>query len=440
MQQLKGFMMVSFLILFSLPSHAQQIIQVLPTPPNPSECDSVQVAIQGNLPQNNSIQNTQIQQSGNSVEIILQYGQGGSPIPFPSFFENVGLAPLPQGQNQISVILKNSNGFNADNNSSTIQVSSLNLTSGFTIPRDTICERSMLPITDTSNGANQYQWLDNGSMFDSVASPTYQAVNPGPRTIQQVVVNGVCSDTMAKQLEVLISPEAEITTNTDTQQICENEVDTLTINNGYDYYKWQKDGSVIAGQNSSSLPVSEGGLYQVNTRTSKGCSDKDSLFVEETPTTTPSITKTDSLLASSPAKSYQWLLDGEPIDGATNSEYVAQESGKFKVVTFTENGCSDTSAPATITSTKTPLSTVNQELITYPSPAQDVIHYSLKTANQAQNLTISLHDLNGRVIWEQRLSSSSQEGTIAVDGLANGLYLLQLQTDNATITKKVVIE
>jgi hypothetical protein len=441
MQQFRVFLLVSFSMFLFLPSHAQQILQSVTTPLSPTECDSVQVTIQGQLPQNNEIKKRQIQQSGNSTEIILTYGPGStSPLPVPTFFETINLAPLPAGQNQISVILQDGNGINADNTSRSIQVSPLNLTSGFTLPRDTICEQTTLPITDTSSNADQYIWKDNGMNFDTVASPAYQAADTGKHTIQQIVVNGVCKDTMAKRVAVLTKPVAELGTNKDTLQICENDVDTLAINDGYDQYKWQRNGSVLTGQNSARLPVSDGGLYQVNTRTSNGCRDSDSLFVEEITTTTPSITKTDSVLSSSPATSYQWLRDGNPISGATNSEYIAQQSGAYRVVTFAQSGCSDTSAPTTVVLTGIRDQQSDKKLVTYPSPAQEMLHYKLETIDQQQNVFLSLHDLNGRTVREQHLSLSSQKGIIEVDALANGLYLLQLQTDKATITKKVVIE
>ncbi len=441
MQQRRGFVLVSFLMFFILPTYGQQILQSVTTPLSPTECDSVQVAVQGELPQNNEIKKRQIQQTGNSTEIILTYGQGSSsPLPVPTFLENINLAPLPAGQNQINIILQDGNGINADNTSNTVQVSPLNLTSGFTIPRDTICEQTTLPITDTSSNANQYIWQDNGVSFDSVASPAYQAADTGKHTIQQIVVNGVCKDTMSKRVEVLKKPVAKLGNNTDTLQKCENDVDTLKVNGGYDTYEWERNGSVIAGQNSAQLPVSNGGLYQINTMTSKGCSDSDSLFVEEIITTTPSITKTDSVLSSSPSSSYQWLRDGNPIAGATNSQYVAQQSGDYRVVTFTQNGCSDTSAPATVILTGIRDLTNDRNLITYPSPAKEVLHYKLETNNQQQRISLSLHDLNGRTVREQRLSLSSQKGTIEVEALANGLYLLQLKTDEATITRKVMIE
>ena len=42
-------------------------------------------------------------------------------------------------------------------------------------------------------------------------------------------------------------------------------------------------------------------------------------------------------------KSYQWLKDGVPIIGATDSCLIVLESGKYQVVLETNNGCIDTS-------------------------------------------------------------------------------------------------
>src|SRR5439155_26339829 len=51
-------------------------------------------------------------------------------------------------------------------------------------------------------------------------------------------------------------------------------------------------------------------------------------------------------LTSSSGTGNQWSLNGNPIGGATNSEYVATASGNYTVV-VTTNGCSSAASAAT---------------------------------------------------------------------------------------------
>ena len=67
--------------------------------------------------------------------------------------------------------------------------------------------------------------------------------------------------------------------------------------------------------------------------------------------TTFCIGESVNLSVSSDFLSYQWYVDGEAIDGATTSSYVASESGDYTVVVTNSLGCSVTSDELSITQT-----------------------------------------------------------------------------------------
>ncbi len=73
----------------------------------------------------------------------------------------------------------------------------------------------------------------------------------------------------------------------------------------------------------------------------------------------------------------------------------------------------------------------------YPNPSNGDLNISL-TRSLGEG-SISIYDINGREVYSQK---ASLEGTVNVQagGLASGIYLLQVRSDVATETVKLIIE
>ncbi|MDR1725135.1 MAG: T9SS type A sorting domain-containing protein [Bacteroidales bacterium] len=65
----------------------------------------------------------------------------------------------------------------------------------------------------------------------------------------------------------------------------------------------------------------------------------------------------------------------------------------------------------------------------YPNPAKDVINIEGEKIN-----SIEVVDLLGKVVYQ------GKETAIDVSNLARGNYFVRVQTENGTITKKVIVE
>ena len=79
----------------------------------------------------------------------------------------------------------------------------------------------------------------------------------------------------------------------------------------------------------------------------------------------PSISQSDSVLSSSTASSYQWLLNGTPINGAASQSYTPAQSGSYSVQISNGSGCTATSQSVLVCILAAP--TVNQNNYTLTS-------------------------------------------------------------------------
>ncbi len=242
-------------------------------------------------------------------------------------------------------------------------------------------------------------------------------------------------------MDVLSAPQVSFGSS-DTFELCEESVEILSATGGYADYEWLKNGSVISGESAHELAVSSPGKYKVKAIQANGCSDSATRFVKELPVTQANVLQSDSqLIATTTAFAYQWLRDGEPIGGATDSTYIAQQSGSFQLVTFNaQNNCQDTSAPKNVTISGIADQPVTDQLSIYPLPANNVINYRLDEVNPGYNGSLTLYNLQGEALRKQSINAGSKrQGSLSIKGIPKGLYILTFQSSKATFSQKIVI-
>lgn len=116
--------------------------------------------------------------------------------------------------------------------------------------------------------------------------------------------------------------------------------------------------------------------------------------------------------------SYQWMLNGNLINGATESTYTALENGRYQVIVSNEYGCVDTSGVYEVTNKETGISRSADQVVIniYPNPAHDIVFIDSK-----EDLNFSLFSADGREV--QRNIPGKK---VDLSGLPQGLYLLKL--------------
>ncbi len=62
---------------------------------------------------------------------------------------------------------------------------------------------------------------------------------------------------------------------------------------------------------------------------------------------------------------------------------------------------------------------------------------------QTQNVSMRIADMLGKtvnVFFSENKSAGTYDDTYSIAGLRNGIYFLELKSDNATVTKKIIVE
>lgn len=212
--------------------------------------------------------------------------------------------------------------------------------------------------------------------------------------------------------------------------------DTLTLNGGsFNSYLWS-DGST-----GPALPVAASGMYWVEVTNPIGCVLRDTINITVLPSPpVPVITQNGSSLLSSAVTGNQWLLNGNPIPGATGQLYVATAPGVYTVVVTGQNGCSSSSVSVTVVGIGETGGTAG-DFVLYPNPAGS--WFVMETSADLKNnpVQIILFDATGKQVFAREFAPGTTTGKFEITTtLASGIYLVQLTAGELRIQRKLIIE
>jgi photosystem II stability/assembly factor-like uncharacterized protein len=223
------------------------------------------------------------------------------------------------------------------------------------------------------------------------------------------------------------------------QSICQGSSLVLTASPNLAQYAWS------TGATTRSITVSTAGTYTVRGAAAAGCLGPASAPVTVAVVPLPTLPlvvqlPTGQLSVSAPVTgaTYQWLLAGSPLTGATGVTYPATGTpapGTYTVVA-TVNGCaSAASAPLAVVLATRPQQLAGFTL--YPNPARTTLW--LERPVGAAAATVQLLDATGRVAWQG--TAGAGISAFPVQQLPAGLYLVRVQTPTGPpAVLRVVVE
>ena len=202
-----------------------------------------------------------------------------------------------------------------------------------------ICSGGSVNFTANSGFGNTYQWNLNGTPINGATNQTFNANAAGNYSVTVSNSCGVYTSTSVSvsvgSISATISPDI-------AQTICSGDSVLLSANPASGIsYQWYLDGNAIGGANTATYFAKSQGNYTVNIVSSCGSSTSPSVALAVislsssiTPAATQIICPGSFVLLSANTGNgltYQWKKDGVLISGATQSTFLADETGIFTV-------------------------------------------------------------------------------------------------------------
>jgi PKD repeat protein len=301
---------------------------------------------------------------------------------------------------------------------------------GFVASTASGCAGDSIYFTNTSSGANQYNWYVGNNLVSSGTDYGQVFNAAGNYTVSLVAGDGSCSDSISQTIQIT---DPFVNLGPDTM-ICREATVLLVAGFQYDSIFWS-DGSRGATLNTGP------GTYWVQVY-KNGCSASDTAVVGEVPVvpadlggdTTLCVGDTLTLDVMRPGATYMWS------NNSTNASISVTDSGSYWVVITEPNGCttSDTLS-VSLDSCNAGLEGFNvKRMDIYPQPAVDFVHISV-ALGWDEFSSLELLDISGRVISRYDLKDWYGTMKLEVSQLPDGVYILNLKGANQALRRQVVI-
>jgi photosystem II stability/assembly factor-like uncharacterized protein len=222
--------------------------------------------------------------------------------------------------------------------------------------------------------------------------------------------------------------------------VCKNDTIDMTVDfKGIDIFTWTvPDGWFIVGNNTSSkIRVVVGidpGDITVTGANSCGKQANELLF-SGTPIDNPGVVITEEggiLTCEVTGASYQWYINGSPIDGANEITYTASETGDYHIRVTYENGCTSNASNIISVVVSGTVDLDGVPITLYPNPARD--YFILKGDKEIHR--IQLYNMSGHMVPGFGPGSTAY----SLEGIPAGLYLLEVTSGGKAAFMKLVVE
>ena len=156
---------------------------------------------------------------------------------------------------------------------------------------------------------------------------------------------------------------------------------------------------------------------------------------------TPVITLNGSTFSSSVATGNQWYLNSNPISGATGQTYTAVDNGVYQSVVTSALGCTSSSNEITFGVTGVPdidPAEIGLKVLPNPNDGRFTVDF---TVNKKADLDITIMNTIGQKVYNSRTPGFIGRYTQPINAgkLASGVYLLQIQHDQKSYLKKLIV-
>lgn len=287
-------------------------------------------------------------------------------------------------------------------------------------------------VINANTGTNlNYQWKLNGGDISGATSSSYTANAQGSYTV--LVTNSAtgCFQT-SSAVTVVVNPLPTATaTAAGATTFCQGGNVIINANTGTGFtYQWQLNNGNISGATSANYTANAAGDYRVIVTNSGSCSATSTVVsVTVNPLPVSAITANSPLTFcdggstllegnTGTGLTYQWLLNGNNISGATSANYTADSTGAYTLQVTNTNTCVQVSAATNV--------------VVNPNPDAIITNAGSNTICDGDSVTLDAN-LGTGLVYQWLLNGANIVGANNANLVvyASGHYSLQVSDANS---------
>lgn len=288
-------------------------------------------------------------------------------------------------------------------------------------------------ILEAQDGYVSYLW-SNGATTRSIT-----VRESGEYSVTGYDSEGCSATSQAVSITQYSVPEPKVTITGTKYPLCEGDEGPIELNFaapfGFKEILWN------TGSTERKLTVTQQGEYFFTGTTNDGCKVKsDILYVKYHPIPAkPVITQEWLILKSTPAKTYQWYLNAQKINGATEQTYKVSQIGAYKVEIADSNTCSNISDEHEVTTDVEETVDGTGIIKLMPNPSSGVFNLEF-FVNNPGTVEIKIRDIIGSVL--QSYTYNGKAGFFAekfdLGNMPQGMYFFEIKYSGRSYVLKAV--
>jgi hypothetical protein len=286
------------------------------------------------------------------------------------------------------------------------------------------CQGDSVTLTavDTTNGGASFTW----NTSDTTASITVSTAG-----VYSVIITDTNTCQSQSQVTVSVYGLPNVIAGNDTG-FCQSSSIVICAMGGVSY-SWAPSFGV--SDTTIACPTfgpTSSTTYTVTGTDVNGCSNIDSVTLSLYPLpSVPVITQNTAVLTSTPATTYQWYFNGNPIPGETNQSHTPTANGTYYVVITDTNGCSAFSSTHTMADVGINEFVREGGLLMYPNPNSGTFFIVTDLNHQAASL--ELISITGQVVYNEQLEADGLIRKELNAGIEDGSYIVRIALNDGTV-------
>lgn len=314
------------------------------------------------------------------------------------------------------------------------------------------CEGASIGVKFTTETADTYQWILNGTDISGATDQTYIATATGAYSVRSTV-NG-CTATSSETTISTITQTITASTDGPTAWCANVDASVLLKSSpsGALSYQWIKDAADISGAILAEYTATEPGVYAVKAAFTGGCNvTSNNLTLTENPAPVVDIatdtiridTKSSVTLDAGPGfASYTWSDNSTQqtllVDGAITGEGIF----KYWVVVTNEYSCSESDTAVVKVSLWDDVTTdYGWTTKLYPNPTTGEFKLQVGGLKNG-DYSIAIYNSTGKLVLKRSrvVVNGELNEPINIEKLPKGIYFIQFGSNDKWINKKIVLE
>jgi PKD repeat protein len=300
-----------------------------------------------------------------------------------------------------------------------------------------VCGNTFMQLN--GSGGLFYSWQPANALYTAAMNNPIADITATTTFTLTVTDSAGCSGSDTVSVTRLSTPA--FSTVTSDYSICPGDSVIIYCSAAAFQYTWNPavTQSTVSGDTITDWPSVTTTYTVVATDSSTGCTGNSTRTITvHPPLAVPTVLIWGfSLTCSTPAASYQWYLNGNPVAGATTQNILATQIGMYQVEAFSIYGCESGISAAVLVDDIPEIGI--EAFAVYPNPSSGIFNISFSGKERGE-YTLEIFSEEGKLVNSKTLNDfqGNYSETVDLSAEGPGIYTIRITRNGETSAHRII--